>query len=291
MRVLTWNLWWQFGDWEARQPAIAAELAAVDPDIALFQEVFAIDGRDQADELAAVAGLHVARTHTLSGDRAGQPQRFGNAILSRWPMAKLEQISLTGPDGKLSHRSALAVRIDAPSGPLITVVTHLAWQYDQGELRERQLAEVANLVARHRLEPVEPPDPTAGSRPPEPPPVLLAGDMNAVPDADEIRRLTGLGRPYERGLVFTDAWAAVGDGPGYTWTRENPNSSEALWPRRRLDYVFVSWPRPKPYANPVRARLVGVEPRRGVVGSDHYGVVAELDDRPDLGRSDLGRSP
>jgi endonuclease/exonuclease/phosphatase family metal-dependent hydrolase len=281
MRVLTWNLWWQFGDWEARQPVIAAELAAVDPDIALFQEVFATDERDQADELGSVTGLHVARTEAMSGDRAGKPQRFGNAILSRWPIHVLEQIALPGPDENPSHRSALATMIDAPAGPLVAVVTHLAWHYDQSALRERQLDEIAGLVARHQLEPEQPPNP-ATSRPPEPPPVLLAGDMNAVPESDEIRRLTGLSRPYRPGLVFTDAWAAVGDGPGFTWTRDNPNSAEALWPRRRLDYVFVSWPRPKPYANPRSARLVGVSPRTGVVGSDHYGVLAELDDRPSL---------
>ena len=285
MRVLTWNLWWQFGEWEDRQPVIAAELADVDPDIALLQEVFAIDGRDQADELADVCGLTVARTHALTGDRAGKPQRFGNAILSRWPVEVLEQIALTGLDDAPSHRSALAVRIDAPAGPLITVVTHLAWQYDLSAVRERQLAEIAELIVRHRLPPPAPSEDRSPSRPPEPPPVLLAGDMNAVPESDEIRRLTGASRPYQRGLVFTDAWAAVGEGPGYTWTRENPNSTEALWPRRRLDYVFVSWPRPKPFANPLRARLVGVEPRGGVVGSDHYGVVADLDDRPDLGTS------
>ncbi len=283
MRVLTWNLWWQFGDWEARQPVIAAELAAVDPDIALFQEVFAVDGRDQAEELAAAGGFHLARTRVLSGERAGRPQQFGNAILSRWPIELLEQIALGGLDGSPSHRTALAVRIDAPGGPMVTIVTHLAWQYDQAELRQEQLVEVAELAVRHRLPPAAAEaDQRPVSRQLEPPPVLLAGDLNAVPDSDEIRRLTGLSRPLVPGLVFTDAWAAVSDDPGFTWSRDNPNSSEALWPRRRVDYVLVSWPRPKPYANPLAARLVGVEPRGGVVGSDHYGVLVELDDRTAL---------
>ncbi len=267
MRVLSWNLWWRFGEWEERQPAITAELASVDPDIAFLQEVWSADGRDQAVELAEASGLHVARTQYLDEERRGLPQEFGNAILSRWPIETLEQIPLSGPSGKPSHRSALAVRIDAPNGELVAAVTHLAWQYDQSELREKQLGEVVALVERHR------PDEEAA-------PVLLGGDMNAVPESDEIRRLTGLSRTYVPGLVFTDVWAAVGDGPGYTWTRDNANSAEALWPRRRLDYVFVSWPRHKPYLNPVSARLVGVEAHGGVVGSDHYGVLAQLDDRP-----------
>lgn len=267
MRVLSWNLWWRFGEWEERQPAIAAELSAVDPDIAFLQEVWSADGDDQADDLAALTGLQVARTTYLDEERKGLPQEFGNAILSRWPMETLDQIALSGPSGKPSHRSALLVRIAAPNGDVLAAVTHLAWQYDQSELREQQLSEVLALLDRH------------GALDESAPPVLLGGDMNAVPDSDEIRRLTGLSKTYVPGSVFTDVWAAVGDGPGYTWTRDNPNSAEALWPRRRLDYVFVSWPRPKPYLNPVSARLVGVDNHGGVVGSDHYGVLAELDDR------------
>lgn len=279
MRILTWNLWWRFGPWEERQPAIAAELRAVDPDIAFFQEVWAADGRDQIDELAAIGGWHQARTHHLAGDRAGQPHQFGNAIISRWPLDVVEQISLSGQDGAPSHRSALAVRIDAPGGPLLAAVTHLAWQYDLSEVREQQLSEIVAMIDRHRDRGRPPADGRRADPGTEPPPVLLAGDLNAVPTSDEVRRLTGESRPYQPGLVFTDVWAAVGDGPGHTWTRENPNASEALSPRRRLDYLFVSWPRPKPYANPLTATLVGVDPRGGVVGSDHYGVVAELDDR------------
>ena len=29
MRVATWNLWWRFGPWQARQPAIEATLADI----------------------------------------------------------------------------------------------------------------------------------------------------------------------------------------------------------------------------------------------------------------------
>ena len=268
MRILTWNLWWRFGSWEARQDVIAAELARVDPDVVLLQEVWADGERDQAVELAAPNRMQVARTHNLTGTRLGRPHEFGNAVLSRWPVRTLEQVALSGPTGEPSHRSALAVQVDAPTSPIVVVVTHLAWEYDKSELREQQLFEVVALVDRHRS-----PDPTS-------PPVILGGDFNAVPESDEIRRLTGLSRPYLPGLVFTDVWDAVGDGPGHTWTRDNPNSDEALWPRRRLDYLFVSWPRAKGFANPVSAELVGVEPRGAVVGSDHYGVMAELDDRP-----------
>jgi len=262
MHVLTWNLWWQFGPWQERQPAILSELQAIDPDIALFQEVWADDSGDQAEILGAALDRHVVRTRAADGT----PQRFGNAVLSRWPIEELEMIRLPGPDGAPSHRTALAARVHAPQGPWTVIVTHLAWEYDRSALRQVQLAEVVQLAQRH----------LGGD---DDPPVILGGDLNAAPQSDEIRRLTGLSVSYTDGLVFTDSWAAVGEGEGYTWSRDNPHSVDAMWPRRRLDYLLVSWPRPKPLGNPRGARLVGVEPRGGIVGSDHYGVLAEFDTR------------
>ena len=266
VRVLSWNLWWQFGPWEERRPAIEAEVVRIDPDIALFQEVWSTDEEDQAALLAARTGMHFARTT----DAEGKPQRFGNAILSRWPIESSEMIRLPDENGDPSHRSALAVVVATPAGQQLMTVTHIAWQYNAGPLRLAQLQAVVDLIDRHR-----PQDPDA-------PAPILAGDFNSVPESDEIRRLTGLSTPFHDELVFTDCWAAVGDGPGYTWTRDNPHSADALWPRRRLDYVFVGWPRPKPLGNPLSAELVGVDPVEGIVPSDHYGVVVELDDRTSL---------
>ncbi len=266
VRVLTWNLWWQFGPWEARQPAILAELERLDPDIALLQEVWADEEGDQAEHLARRLGYHVARTTGADGG----PQRFGNAILSRWPIEASEMARLPGEKGKPTHRTVLASRVRTPAGSQLFSVTHLAWQYDAGPLRMRQLEVVVGFVDRLRSD-----DPAT-------PPVVLGGDFNAVAEADEIRRMTGLAEPYRPGLIFTDCWAAAGDGPGHTWSRDNPHAADALWPRRRLDYVFVAWPRPKPLSNPVSAALAGVEPHGGVVPSDHYAVVVELDDRQTL---------
>ncbi len=33
LRVLTWNIWWRFGPWERRRPAIGATLARLDADV------------------------------------------------------------------------------------------------------------------------------------------------------------------------------------------------------------------------------------------------------------------
>lgn len=263
---MTWNLWWRFGPWEERQPAIAAEFDRIDPDVALLQEVWSADGEDQAAILAERSGRYYARTTTPDGD----PQKFGNAILSRWPIQSSQMIRLPDEHGEPSHRSALAATILTPAGPQLFTVTHLAWQYDASLLRLAQLEKVVALVEELRTE---------GE---EDPPAIIGGDFNAMPDSDEIRRMTGLSAPFVPGQVFTDCWAAVGEGPGYTWTRDNPHSVDALWPRRRLDYVFVAWPRPKPLCNPLSAELAGVSAAAGIVPSDHYAVVVELDDRQTL---------
>lgn len=264
MRVLTWNLWWRFGPWEERQPAIAAEIEQVGADVVFLQEVWASGDEDQAYQLGERFGYNVARSHRDDGRR----HDFGNAILSRWPILQHETLILPGPDGKPGHRSAVAAQVESPDGPIWLICTHLDWRYDGSITRQTQL--------QHIIEWVRPKIGEPGSMPY---PAVLAGDFNAVAESDEIRRLTGLAPPYVPGLVFTDAWAAVGDGPGHTWTRENAHSPDAQWPRRRLDYVFTSWPRPKPTGNPLRAWLAGLDAHDGVVPSDHSAVVVELDDR------------
>lgn len=265
VRVVSWNLWWRFGPWRARQPAIRSVLADARPDVACLQEVFAeADGRhDQAEDLAGALGLHCARARHADG----RPLTFGNALLSRWPLEDVETLPLPLQDTDNSPRYALLARVDAPGRSFTVASLHLSWQYDATLERQRQLEVVVTEVARRQR--------AGGFEHP----AVLGGDLNAVSDSDEMRRLTGLSTPYVGGLVFTDAWAAVGDGPGHTWVRDNPHTADAQFPRRRVDHVLVGWPRPKPLGNPLRAVLAGRDPVDGMVPSDHYAVVVDLDDR------------
>lgn len=263
MRVMTWNLWWRFGPWEQRQPAIDREVVAVDADLLLLQEVWSDpDDGDQAARLAGLTGFELARS-TRPG---GEQYRFGNAVLSRWPIARSETLVLPGSDGAPSHRSAVLTIVETPRGSQVVATTHLEWHYNQSSTRQRQLEQLVPVLTewQARFAPDLP--------------IVLGGDFNAVPNSDEVRRLTGLAPGYD-GPVFTDGWSATTDEPGHTWTRDNPHSADAQWPRRRLDYVFVSWPRPKPTGNPLTSALAGRQAHDGVVPSDHYAVVVELDDR------------
>ena len=258
LRVASWNLWCRNGDWQARQPAIVETLRRVDADVVGLQEVSTADP-DHAAMLRHRLRYHVVVAPDGGDDRYG----IANAIASRWPITESGWSYLDVGDAP-PHRTMLWVTITAPFGAMRVVCTHLSHGFDQSELRQRQLAQIAAFVASVRG------DPKA-----EFPPVLL-GDLNAVPDSDEVRRLVGVAPAYEPGLVVTDAWAQVGDGDGVTYSGANPYVNDSAWPERRLDYVMVAWPRPRPQGNPASARRFGVEPVAGVVPSDHYGVVAEL---------------
>jgi endonuclease/exonuclease/phosphatase family metal-dependent hydrolase len=262
-RVVTWNLWWRFGDDpEARHRAITAVLADLDADVICLQEVHGTDdGLDRAADLGAALGRAVARTDHPSY----RGETFGNAVLARWPIADRGQRRLVDASGRPGHRLALWAILEAPFGRLPVVTTHLAHRFDESALRERQAAELLDLVVALR-----------GDAPETSPPAIVAGDLNAVPDSDELRLLTGRRPPPVPGVVLTDVWPQVRDDPGHTWDRRVPYVEDSAWPQRRLDYVLVSWPRARPLGNPVQAFLVGDAPVDGVWPSDHLGVVADL---------------
>jgi endonuclease/exonuclease/phosphatase family metal-dependent hydrolase len=262
VRVLTWNLWWRFGPWEERQPGIAAVLRAEAPDVVLLQEVWAEEGgRHQAHELAAATGLHAVAADVPFR----QGLAFCNAVLSRWPVLEAETVSLPNADGEPGHRHALVVRADAPEGPRLVVSAHLEWPYDRSRLRVAQATALTQAIAERDPAPEESAFP-----------VVVGGDLNATPDSDEVRLLTG--RTAGGAAVFQDAWEVAGPegDPGWTWHPANPHLAQAAWPRRRLDYLLVRWPRRKPAGNVARCWLAGVEPIGGVVPSDHYAVVADF---------------
>ncbi len=261
---MTWNLWWQNGPWRERAPAIESVVRAEDPDVLFLQEVWVDGTTSAAHELARALGYHAATTDTMADgrDRIG----LGNGIVSRWPLLDVVSHPLPRGDGSPGHRRALTAVLDAPTGRWPLVSTHLEYRFDDSATRQVQAEVLLGIVAALR------------TTPDAEPPVVVAGDFNAVPDSDEIRLLTGRRAAPIRNLVLTDCWEQVGDGPGHTWRSDNPYQAASAWPNRRLDYVFVSWPRPKPLGNPTRAWLAGVDPVNGLHASDHAAVVVEIVD-------------
>jgi endonuclease/exonuclease/phosphatase family metal-dependent hydrolase len=273
---MTWNLWWRFGPWEERFAAIVATIAEQDPDVVCLQELWASDGsvtpvEDQAQLLAEALGMYWARTESPFWNG----YCFANAVLSRWPVTDPITHVLPDYEGKPSHRRALLCTVTPPAdvagtdpvGPFKVVSTHFEFRFDRSTTRQAQARSLAELVAHHQL------DPATNF------PVIVGADTNAQPSSDEMRSLLGLAQPFVRGHIFHDCWALAGDEtPGYTWSDRNPYLANASWPRRRIDYLLVSWPRPKGIGTPTNCWLAGTSPVNGIMASDHFAVVADLRD-------------
>jgi endonuclease/exonuclease/phosphatase family metal-dependent hydrolase len=261
MRVATWNLWWRYGPWRERREPIAATLAGIDADLYGLQEVWGADGQNFAAELAQRLGLHWCWTVAARG---ADGLSIGNAVLSRWPIATTAETALPTGDPH-EGRAAVCARVETPGGPLTMVTTHLTYGPGLSAVRLAQVERLGQFVAEHSQDAAYPP--------------VITGDLNAEPDSDELRRLGGLvTAPSVPGLVLVDAWRyAAPDDPGFTWDRRNAYQSDNPLPNCRIDYVLVGLPRAG-RGRVLSARLAGAEPVDGIWPSDHFAVVADIED-------------
>jgi endonuclease/exonuclease/phosphatase family metal-dependent hydrolase len=257
--VLSWNLWWRFGPWEERLPAIVEVIHQLDPDVVALQEVWVADGTSSAHHIGAALGHHVAVEHRLELDGVG----FGNAVLARWPITATSTVARpAAARPRDEERLVLAAEIDSPTGQLQVFCTHLNWRFDHSAVRQEQVRALCATVASKR---------------PRTYPAIVCGDFNASPDSDEIRMMTGRVAVPSPGTVFFDAWEATnGASGGTTWSNDNPFAAEAYEHDRRIDYVFTGWRRSDGQGHPLSCRVVGDEPVGGVWPSDHFGVLATL---------------
>jgi endonuclease/exonuclease/phosphatase family metal-dependent hydrolase len=264
LRVLSWNLWWRFGPWEERLPAVVATVAALDPDICCFQEVWTdlASGESSAAVIAAALGPEHAVVVT---DRfVADGVAFGNAVVSRWPITGSAVLDLPVPSPRVEElRTCVRADVATPHGEVQAFCTHLNWRFDESHVRQEQVRAICSFVA---------------SSPARTFPPVLCGDFNAAPDSDEVRMLTGRAAvPVER-LVFHDAWEVAGDrgDPGCTWSNANPFAERDLEPDRRIDYVFAGWPKAGGRGHVTACEVVGTKAVDGIQPSDHYGVLATL---------------
>ena len=258
LRVVTWNVWGRYGQWEERQAGIEAVLSAASPDIVCLVESWSTDDDSQAAQLAK--GLGMENT-VFSGDWDQEGWQSGLAVVSRWPIASHESRTLPGHDGAAAGQ-VLFTLVEGPRGPVQLFVVVLDYPLDGSGIRQAQVRHLAGFVdqrSRRRH------------------PTVVCGDFNSGPDSDEIRMLTGRSAPPVPGLVFYDAWEMAGDGTaGTTWSNANPLAAVGLYPDRRFDYVLSAWPRAGGVGHPVRCERLGVLPPEELQLSDHYGVLADL---------------
>lgn len=253
-RAATLNIWNRFGPWEERAVAIHAQLKELAPDVIGMQEVLRYESFDQAKIVSEGLGYHVAWGE--ASENHGYP--VGNAILSKWEIAKQETIPL--PDGGSDeNRSIIFAELNSPFGKIPVFCTHLNWKLHHGHIRQMQVRALADAVAARA--------PIEGF-----PPVVL-GDFNAEPDSDEIRFMKGLTGLGGKCVYFADAFGIAGDGtPGYTFSKRNDYAGPLREPERRIDYVFVRGPDDSQRGETLEARVCFDTPHKGVFPTDHFGV-------------------
>jgi endonuclease/exonuclease/phosphatase family metal-dependent hydrolase len=243
---------------------IEASMRAVDADIWALQEVWEDDDRNQARVLAAALGYeHVVFAANLERDGV----RAGNAVVSRWPIRAhevriLPRTAGDARDDEGEERLAVFAEIDGPRGPIQVYCAHLSWRDDHSAVRQAQVTEICRLVRERR---------------PRSFPAVLCGDLNAEPQSDELRMLTGQAAVPVPGVMFRDAWPAAGrTSPGPTASNANPFNAAALDRDRRIDFVLVGTPKLGGVGHVLDARIAGDTPIEGMWPSDHLAVVAEL---------------
>jgi endonuclease/exonuclease/phosphatase family metal-dependent hydrolase len=204
---------------------IARVIAEEKPDLIGLQEVYRGGWRarfaDQAEALAAETGMSVHFGKSFGAGEGGA--EFGNAVLTAGEVRSTAVHALPGGG---EPRTVLASRVVVKGTELDFLVTHLAaWGRLGRTARERQAAALADRLKG-----------TAG-------PFVLVGDLNAPPEAPELRH-----------LMAAELFRACGG-----------LASTHRMTRQRIDYVFADqgW-------TPVSSRVVRAGP------SDHWPVVVEL---------------
>ncbi|MEM8923937.1 MAG: endonuclease/exonuclease/phosphatase family protein [Actinomycetota bacterium] len=264
MRVLTWNIWWHFWEWEARRPLVAGTVLANRPDVVLLQEA----SPDQAEAVAEACGLSVVGyfgtplVPAFSPELADVP--FGNAVLAD-PATVSEPLSLDyrNGDGR-AQRGAVGVFSTVLGPKVFLASTHLSSSVDAGAVRSQQMEQITAWVDELGADG----------------PAVIGGDLNQVPSSDEYRSSI---EPH-----WVDLWTMARPGePGSTMVAGNPNIAGYDWmgPRNgpggptdgvRFDYLLARRGGAKDAGG---LRVASIE----VIGtavdgwpSDHCGVVAEL---------------
>lgn len=232
LRVVTFNIRHGRGRSGVDLRRTAATLAALDADVICLQEVDRHYSErsgwaDQAADLAAALGMTAVYGVALrraAVEPGGRPREYGNAILSRTAVGRHRVVALPGRPRSEPRSVVIASLADG----LHVACAHL--QHDSAAARVEQIAVLVGALGSDG-------------------PVVLAGDLNASPDAPELAVLR------ER---LVDCWHRVGRGRGATFP--------SRFPVRRIDYVFAS-----AELRPVAADVVPTD------ASDHRALVVDLE--------------
>ncbi|MFH1719844.1 MAG: endonuclease/exonuclease/phosphatase family protein [Planctomycetota bacterium] len=233
--ILTYNIYHgEDANGNSNLDAVAGIINSLKPDLVALQEVdnktTRAKGLDLTAELSKRTGLQGVFGKAM--DYAGGG--YGEAVLSRHPILHTKNNPLPHTP-EAEPRAALEVHVQLPNGEkLVFVGTHLDHVRDQKN-RMMQAGRIKELYEDYGL------------------PIILAGDLNAVPGSDPIN-------------LLTQDWSYV--------CREDPKpTSPSVMPRRKIDYIM--------YKPESRWRIVETRVIDEKVASDHCPVFAVLELLPE----------
>lgn len=229
LRVMTFNIHHAEGtDGKVDVARIAQLIRDAQADVVGLQEVDRgverSGRRDLLKELADLTGMRFAFGKNI--DHQGGD--YGNALLTSHPIVSEGNKLLPNTNGG-EQRGMLQVVLDVDGTRVLVLTTHLDHRREDGQ---RVAGADAILEAL----------PAWGDGP-----VVAMGDFNDVPGSRTYARLV---------TTFIDAWAAVGQGDGFTIPVEAPT--------RRIDWILVRG------IDPTKIQVLKTE------ASDHLPVVATL---------------
>lgn len=260
MRLITLNLWGTRGAWADRRGLLRDEFAELRPDLLSLQETVVTDGYDQVREVLG-DGFHVI--HSKHREADGQ----GVSIASRWPLSRTHELDLNVTDRTADFAcTTLIAEIDAPFGPLL-LVNH----FPSYELQLEAEREAQAVLAARAIEELATHDGMS---------VVVAGDLDADPEAASIRFWTGRQSLGGFSVCYLDAWESAHPSErGDTFSPHNELRRDNDWPFRRIDYVLVRCGHDGPTLAIGDCRRILDQPRDGVWASDHFGLVADFEPR------------
>ena len=228
LKLMTYNL--RFGEL-ASMEQIADYISSQQPDIVALQECDWATNRTRAPHQNGVKFVNELAYHTGMFGIYGKSINYaggyyGIGLLSRYPILRYERVLLPN-DGKTEQRSMLVADIELPDGQVITFVnTHLEVKTAQMRIEQVQfINEYLKDCPNH---------------------LFLAGDMNAIPDTEEMEMLR-------------QGWYDITDRV-FTYSTSKP--------QMKIDYIYT-----KPSEN---VELLGTEVKEDIKLSDHFPVISTI---------------
>lgn len=203
LKILNYNVHQAFNYWSVPDPeAVARVIEASGADLVSLQEVGRGWNINGGPDLVAWLRRRLPHYHVVYGPMNGD--LWGNAILSRYPIRESGWVRYPVRVSAFQRGHVWAL-IPTAAGDLLFVSTHFSAYEDEAEDRVGQAGDLLEFWKQR-------------------PRAIIAGDFNAEPDEEPVRRLLAGG--------LADVPARHGLGTAFTFSSGNPY--------QRIDYIFAS---------------------------------------------------